>query len=133
MTEHRIDLRPDLRPNGRRCGPMPMFYQGKDIGSSNTPIFAAARWLLENNAAFPDDTIATYRGGNRPCLSGKVGEMAKWTVEENDSGNPSLRLRHWKAFPAGTGAPKTAETGSERGEMARQGEAGKTMTRAPAM
>jgi hypothetical protein len=62
MTEHRIDLRPDLRPNGRRCGPMPMFYQGKDIGSSNTPIFAAARWLLENNAAFPDDTIATYRG-----------------------------------------------------------------------
>jgi hypothetical protein len=38
-----------------------MLYQGKDIGRSDEPILAAARWLLDNRAAWLDETVVTYR------------------------------------------------------------------------
>jgi hypothetical protein len=95
MTNHRIDLRPDLRPEGRKHGATPMLYQGKQIGSSDQPEYAAARWLLENNAADPADFLETYRG-EIPCMSGIVGKLAKLTVEESKRGNPTFSLRPWR-------------------------------------
>jgi hypothetical protein len=86
-----------------------MRYNGKDIGASNSPIFAAARWLLDNNAAFEDDTVETYRG-NTLCMSGKAGELAKWTVQENAHGNPSLQLACWRPFPTAALRPRTAKS-----------------------
>jgi hypothetical protein len=56
-----------------------LLYQGKDIGRSDEPILAAARWLLDNRAAWLDETVVTYRGETL-CMSGKVGEMAKLPV-----------------------------------------------------
>jgi hypothetical protein len=64
---------------GRRHGPKTMLYQGKNIGHSDEPILAAARWLLDNRAAWLDETVVTYRGETL-CMSGKVGEMAKLPV-----------------------------------------------------
>jgi hypothetical protein len=94
MSTHRIDLLPLPRRQGRT----PMRYNGKDIGKSDAPIFAAARWLLANNAAWPEDTVATYRGETL-CISGKAGELAKWTVCERDNGKPSLELARYRPFP----------------------------------
>jgi hypothetical protein len=71
MASHRIDLQ--LLPHGH--GKTPMAHNGKIIGSSGSPIYAAARWLLDNGVAWPDDTVATYRGETL-CLSGKAGELA---------------------------------------------------------
>jgi hypothetical protein len=107
MTARRIDLLPLPKRQGRT----PMLYQGKAIGASNSPIYAGARWLLDNGLAWPDDVVSTYRGETL-CMSGKAGELAKWTVEEAKHGNPSLILRRWKAFePLGEGslAPETPE------------------------
>jgi len=108
MRTRRIDLLP--LPNCH--GKTPMVYNGKAIGTSNLPIYAAARWLLDNGAAFPDDIVETYRGETL-CMSGNAGELAKWTVEETTHGNPSLVLRHWKAFETlgeSSLAAKTAES-----------------------
>jgi hypothetical protein len=106
---HRIDLRPDLRPEGH--GRTPMLYNGKLIGKSNSPIYDAARWLLENHAAWLDDTVETWRGETL-CMSGVAGELAKWTVEERKDGKPSLELRRWKPFPARAVLPPAAKTPS---------------------
>lgn len=95
MTVHRIDLRPDLRKEGH--GKTPMLYNGKVIGSSDQPEYAAARWLLDNNAAMPEDKLETYRG-EVPCMSGAIGQLAKWTIEETKHGNPTFKLRRWKAL-----------------------------------
>jgi hypothetical protein len=69
---HRIDLQAPKKGYGKTL----LRYNGKDIGASNSPIFAAARWLLDNNAAFDDDTVETYRG-NTLCMSGKAGEIGQ--------------------------------------------------------
>jgi len=36
------------------------------------------------------------------CMSGEVGEAAKWAVKENRYGNPSLKLDRRRPFPATT-------------------------------
>jgi hypothetical protein len=91
--DYRIDLLP--LPNGH--GKTPMLFKGRFIGVSNSPIDAAARWLLDNGLACPDDVVSTYRGETL-CMTGKVGELAKWMVVENNQGNPSIILQRWKAF-----------------------------------
>jgi hypothetical protein len=88
-----------------------MRYNGKDIGASNSPIFAAARRLLANNAAWPDDTVATYRG-EALCMSGKAGELAKWTVKERDKGR--LSLEPWCAFPGTAQIPSSPPSAEGR-------------------
>lgn len=103
MADHRVDLRPDKRGFGKTM----MLFNGKAIGVSNSPIYAAARWLLANNASAEDDT--TYRGETL-SMHGKVGDLAKLTAEENKHGNPSLRLARWKAFSSEDVAPRTGET-----------------------
>lgn len=63
----------------------PMTYRGEVIGSSRQPIYDAARYLLDNNLASPDDMIETWRGGVL-CMFGVVGEIAKRTVMERRNG-----------------------------------------------
>jgi hypothetical protein len=109
MTTHCIFLRPDIRPDGRSWGRTPVLYNDKVIGSSDQPEYDAARWLLANNAAHPDDRLETYRG-SLLCMSGVVGELAKWTVVESEHGHPTFSLRRWRPFPTGTVGPRTAET-----------------------
>ena len=105
MRIFRIDLREPEKKHGRTI----MSYCGADIGASYSPIYAAARWLLDNNHAKSDDTVATYRG-DMPCMSGKAGELAKWTIAENDRGDPTFSLRRWKGFSAENVAPPAART-----------------------
>jgi hypothetical protein len=83
-----------------------MCYRGQLIGRAHPPIFAAARWLLANGKADPGDRVEAYRGDTL-CGSGKAGELAKWTVRENDHGNPSMQLVRWKPFPSTRTRPKT--------------------------
>jgi hypothetical protein len=76
---HRIDLQAPEKGHGKTR----MSYLGEPIGTSDSPIFAAARWLLANGHAKPSDTVATFRGETL-CMSGNAGELAKWTVQEGD-------------------------------------------------
>jgi hypothetical protein len=110
---HRIDLRPELRPQTGRdrndlrlprgYGPTPMSYLGGVIGQSDQPIYAAARWLLDHGIATADD-VATYRNGVL-SMSGNIGELAEWTIEELKKGKPTtpsypveaLFLRRYRA------------------------------------
>jgi hypothetical protein len=55
MTTHRIDLHVPEKGHGKTL------YLGQPIGASDSPIFAAARWLLANGLASPDDPVAAYR------------------------------------------------------------------------
>jgi hypothetical protein len=94
MTTHRVDLLPLPKRHGR---------------TPISPIYAAARWPLDNGLAWPDDIVETYRG-EMLCMSGKAGELAKWTVEEAKHGNPSLVLRRWKVFETWEEGSPAAET-----------------------
>jgi hypothetical protein len=100
---HRIDLQPDPR----RHGPPAMVYNGKTIGRSNAPIYTAARWLLENGHAQHDDTVETWGADGMLSMYGIAGDLAKWTVSEDDWG---LHLRRWKPFPTVRVAPRIDET-----------------------
>jgi hypothetical protein len=67
---------------------------------SRTPLFSAARKLLQLDMAKPEDRIETYRD-NIKSLAGPVWAAAKLTVdEERSSGAPTFKL--WKPFDAGT-------------------------------
>jgi hypothetical protein len=99
---HRIDLRPDTRG----YGPPVMLYNGQSIGKSNAPIYTAARWLLDNKVARPDDIVETWQDGML-AMYGNADELAKWTVTEDDTG---LHVRRWKPFPTVRVAPRIDET-----------------------
>ena len=86
-----------------------MLYNGKRIGASDQPEYAAARWLLANNAALPEDRLETYRGGML-CMSGIVGKLAEWTVEETKHGNPTFKLRPYRPFSTVEERPPAAKT-----------------------
>jgi hypothetical protein len=111
MIAHRIDLRPDLRPGGKKHGRTPMVYLGEVIGSSNDPEYAAARWLLDNGRAQPEDRLETYRG-EMFCMAGIVGKLAKLTVVENKHGNPTFVIRPYMPISIDKEASRTAETPS---------------------
>jgi hypothetical protein len=102
MTVHRIDILPDKRGYGRPA----MIYNGKPVGKSNSPIYAAARWLLDQGAAQPADTVETWGSDGILSMYGIAGELAKWTVVEDDDG---LHLRRWRPFPAGAVGSRTAK------------------------
>jgi hypothetical protein len=76
-----MDFRIDLLPLPNGHGKTPMLFKGQSIGVSNSPIYAAARWLLHNGLACPDDVVSTYRGETL-CMNGKAGELAKFMVVE---------------------------------------------------
>jgi hypothetical protein len=116
MTAHRIDLRAPEKGHGKTL----MFYLGVPIGASDSPIYSAARWLLANGHASPDDTVATYRGETL-YMSGKAAELATWTVEENARGLRLVKYRPRrdgvasgtaKSQPSGTYLPEPELAGS---------------------
>jgi hypothetical protein len=113
MADHRIDLEPSKRGFGGDS----MFLDGVLIGKSEESLYAAARWLLANGAAEPDDTVATYRGGTL-CMSGRVGHLAKLTTIETKSGKPSLYLRRYEAYSGPRVEPQTGETGEQATQVA---------------
>jgi len=86
MVTHRIDL--TNAANGKAY----FEYKGERLGLSNSPIFAAARKLIERGLAFPDDEIATFRGEMK-CLSSRVGVAARLTVDESGGGVYFVRYR----------------------------------------
>lgn len=88
MTAHRVDL----------------------TGDDKTTIYGAARRLLATGAR-PGETIETWHDG-KLSMSGRIGELAKWTVIESDRGNPSLMLRPYRPFPSLTVRARAAETAS---------------------
>lgn len=104
MASHRIDL----ERNRRGFGGYTMLYDGVLIGKSEQPIYAAARWLLANGAK-PLDTVETWRKG-QISMKSTVGEAAKWTVTETQSGKPSLYLRRYEAYSGPRVGSQTAET-----------------------
>jgi hypothetical protein len=53
VTTHRIDLQAPEKGHGKTR----MSYLGEPIVVSDSPIFAAARWLLANGHAGPGDTF----------------------------------------------------------------------------
>jgi hypothetical protein len=94
-----------------------MVYRGEAIGSARAPIHTAARYLLDNGLAAPDDIVATYRGGIL-CTSGLAGELAKLTVAEHDHCNPTFKLRPYKPFPSKPVRPEMAEEGAAATDIA---------------
>jgi hypothetical protein len=101
MMMHRIDLRAPEKGYGKTI----MSHLGDPIGTSDSPIYSAARWLIGNGHASPDDTVATYRGETL-CMSGKAGELAKWTVQEGD--RRGLRMVRYVPFAC---APVASNSG----------------------
>src|SRR3954468_18940588 len=88
MKTHRIDLSPAAEDKAK------MSYSGRDLGLSRQPLFAAARKLLAEGLAEPNDRIETGRG-NTKCLAGPIWAAARLSV---DAGVP--RLTRWRPFPA---------------------------------
>jgi hypothetical protein len=66
--------------------------------SGSRDIYKAARELLKSGKAQPSDIIETWRG-SMLCLSGVIGTLAKWRVQESDDGRPSLSLQPYEEFP----------------------------------
>jgi hypothetical protein len=90
VKTHRIDLTDAPEDKAK------MSYSGRDLGLSRQPLFAAARKLLAEGLAEPDDRIETWRGETK-CLSGPVWAAAKLSV---DAGRPAFT--RWRPFAAWT-------------------------------
>lgn len=93
MKTHKVHL---TRTN--LAGKCAMTYDGLSLGMSKTPLFSAARRLLQWRMAKPEDRIETYRD-NILSMAGPVLAAAKLTVhEETTDGKPRFAI--WKPFPA---------------------------------
>jgi hypothetical protein len=79
MKTHRIDLSPAADDRAR------MSYGGIDMGTSRQPLLDAARKLLNEGLAMPQDRIETWRGTTF-CLGASVGIAANMTVRETGYG-----------------------------------------------
>jgi hypothetical protein len=86
VKTHRINLSPAPDDKAK------MSYSGRDLGLSRQPLFAAARKLLAEGLAEPEDRMETWRGKTK-CLSGPVWAAAKLSV---NAGVP--RFTRWKPF-----------------------------------
>jgi hypothetical protein len=95
MMTHKVHL---TRTN--LAGKCAMTHNGQSLGVSKTPLFSAARKLLQLDLAKPEDRIETYRDGIM-SMAGPIWAAAKLTVdEERSSGAPTFKP--WKPFAAGT-------------------------------
>ena len=91
---HRIDIAPARR--GKSGIAYVASFQGEIIGSTPNPIFVAARWLLENGKAAPDDRLTTYCD-DKPRFTAKVSWAAARTVRETETQGP--HFVKWRPFP----------------------------------
>jgi hypothetical protein len=76
--EHRIEIVSARRQSGNRwIGQGTYFadYQGQRIGEFRVPERDAARWLLANGHALPDDRLVTCRNGRPRAVW--AGRMAR--------------------------------------------------------
>ena len=87
---------------------------GPEVFRSLQPIYDGARYLLAFGLADPDDMIETYRGTTK-CMSGKVGNCAKFTVEEHDK--HGLRLRKYEPFNKASVQPEAEDILTSPSEM----------------
>ena len=92
--EWKIELIPTIRGDMVR-----MIVNGEAIGYSHEPVYAAARWLLRNGKASPEDLLTTYRG-ETPCMTGIVGQLATQTVQDTPEG---IRKRTFRDRTPGQG------------------------------
>src|SRR4051794_40980760 len=93
MKTHKVHL---VRTNkGGKCR---MAYNGRLLGVSKTPLFSAARKLLQLELAQPEDRIEAYRD-NILSMAGPVGAAARLTVDES-AGSGTPRFAIWKPFPS---------------------------------
>jgi hypothetical protein len=84
MMTHKVHL---TRTN--LAGKCAMTHNGQSLGVSKTPLFSAARKLLQLDLAKPEDRIETYRDGIM-SMAGPVWAAAKLSVNE---GTPDGRPR----------------------------------------
>lgn len=105
--KHRIDLLPHPRGyNGAIA-----FFRGRKIGLFDAPLCEAARWLLREGIASRDDWIGAWRG-ETPCMAGKAGELAKWTVRETSEGG-----LYWARYVPMTDEQRAALRKKELGKI----------------
>jgi len=86
-----------------------MTIDGRDYGTSNTPLFTAARLLL--NEGHDPETILQMRhdGSSIPSMKGRIGRLAGLTVIEDEKRGP--RFGSYRPFSRDTGTPQTAFEG----------------------
>lgn len=86
---HRIDLEPAFRQSANGTfsgqGKAIMTYEGRCIGKSRQPLYAAARYLLAHDLAAPEDFVMTCRDGV-VSMTANVGWAASKTVQEPAEG-----------------------------------------------
>ena len=69
---------------------------GRVLVRSRQPLFDGARVLLAEGVP-PETCIAVrHRGSTIVAMRRRLGDAAKWTIEESDKGG--LRKRMWKPF-----------------------------------
>lgn len=92
MSEMRLVTRPTNHPGRHEA-----LCDGEVIvKSSRQPCYDGARALLARGVD-PETFIQWHNEHGTPDMRGKVGELAKWTVEESD--RDGLRRRRWRPNP----------------------------------
>ncbi len=88
-----------------------LIIEGKDYGTSNTPLFTAARLLLAEGRH--PDTVLQMRHAGSSILSmkGRIGKLAGLTVIETNARRPSLG--RYKPFSRATGEPQAGKEEQE--------------------
>lgn len=70
-----------------------MLLDQEDLGPSRTPLYAAARVLLDRGAD-PEATLAMHHAGSSiVAMHGRIGKLAGWSILENDDYGPR-RVRY---------------------------------------
>lgn len=99
MTVLTLIVTPHIRPDGtKHPNAFAAALDGELICVSETPLFDSAREMLRRDMAQPDDMLVMQHAGSTHwAMRGKVGEAAKWTIEESGSGP---RRRRYRPRPA---------------------------------
>jgi hypothetical protein len=79
-----------------------MTVDGEDLGSSRTPLLAAARILLQRGEAHETELTLQHRGSDVVAMRTTVGVAAGLTVWERDDGH--ARFETYRAHPNARGA-----------------------------
>lgn len=101
----------ELRPVADRPGTFDAVdAAGRVVVRSRQPSYAASRALLAEGIA--SGTILQMRHENSPhiAMSGRLAELAKWTIHESDKGG--LQRKLWQPFQ-GIGADSPAAASQE--------------------
>ena len=93
-----------VTPVAERPGVFEACWNGRHLVESHQPFLDSARRLLEIGAD-PDEELRMYHHGSPDlALKGRIGLVARLTVEEGVKDGPYFR--RWKAFHSPDGSPK---------------------------